>query len=103
MSADLIGEKNQVILEYQLNFDSMRQFYIKFNIEKKKPQKCKKCEMTHFWATKSLKGGHFFFLIKDEFFEDFDENMHKFLGQFLSKSPFCPTSETPSGRIQCNV
>ena len=77
----------------------MRQFYI--NIEKN-PQKCKKCEMTHFWATKSLKGGHFF-LIKGEFFEDFDENMHKFLGQFLSKSPFCPTSETPSGRIQCNV
>ena len=39
MSADLIGEKNQVILEYKLNFDSMRQFYIKFNIEKKKTLK----------------------------------------------------------------
>ena len=25
--------------------------------------------MTNFWATKSLKGGHFF-LIKDDFFED---------------------------------
>ena len=25
--------------------------------------------MTHFWVTKSLKGGHFF-LIKDDFFED---------------------------------
>ena len=25
--------------------------------------------MTHFWATKSLKGEHFF-LIKDNFFED---------------------------------
>ena len=25
--------------------------------------------MTHFWATKSLKGGHFF-QIKDDFFED---------------------------------
>ena len=29
----------------------------------------KKYEMTHFWTTKSLKGGHFF-LIKDDFFED---------------------------------
>ena len=25
--------------------------------------------MTHFWAIKSLKGGHFY-LIKDDFFED---------------------------------
>ena len=25
--------------------------------------------MTHFWATKSLKGGHFF-LIKDDIYED---------------------------------
>ena len=35
--------------------------------------------MTHFWATKSLKGWRFF-LIKDDFFEDlyFDLNIHKF-------------------------
>ena len=47
--------------------------------------------MTHFWATKSLKGGHFF-LIKDDFFEDlyFDLNIHKFLGPVLQKVHFAP-------------
>ena len=47
--------------------------------------------MTHFWTTKSLKGGHFF-LIKDDFFEDvyFDEDMHKFLGPILQKVYFAP-------------
>ena len=47
--------------------------------------------MTHFWATKSLKGGHFF-LIKDNFFEDlyFDKNIYKFLGPVLQKVHFAP-------------
>ena len=47
--------------------------------------------MTHFWATKSLKGGHFF-LIKDDFLEDlyFDYNIHKFLGPVLQKVHFAP-------------
>ena len=44
-------------LFYKLNFVSRRQFFINIG---KYPSKCKKCEMTHFWATKSLKGGHFF-------------------------------------------
>ena len=52
-------------LFYKLNFVSRRQFFINIG---KNPQKCKKCEMTHFWATKSLKGGHFF-LIKGDFFK----------------------------------
>ena len=45
-----------------------------------------KVQNVPFWATKSLKGGHFF-LIKDDFFEDlyFDQNMLKFLGLFLQK------------------
>ena len=45
--------------------------------------------MTHFWTTKSLKGGHFF-LIKDDFFEDvyFDYDMHKLLGPVLQKVHF---------------
>ena len=51
---------------YNLNFVSRRQFFINIG---KYPSKCKKCEMTHFWATKSLKGWHFF-LIEDDFFED---------------------------------
>ena len=49
---------------YKLYFVSSRQFFIKIG---KYPLKCKKCEMTHFWTTKSLKGGHFS-IIKD--FED---------------------------------
>ena len=53
-------------LFYTLNFVSRRQFFINIGIY---PSKCKKCEMTHFCTTKSIKGGHFF-LIKDDFFED---------------------------------
>ena len=47
--------------------------------------------MTNFWATESLKGGHYF-LIKDDFFEDlyFDQNIHKFLGPVLQKVHFAP-------------
>ena len=51
--------KRSYSLFYKLNFVSRRQFFI--NIWDY-PSKCKKCEMTHFWATKSLKGGHFFWL-----------------------------------------
>ena len=53
-------------LFYQLNFVSRRQFFINIG---KYPLKCKKCEMTHFWATQSLKGGDFY-LIKYDFLED---------------------------------
>ena len=47
--------------------------------------------MTHFWATKYLKGGHFF-LIEDDFFEDlyFDYNIHKFWGPVLQKVHYAP-------------
>ena len=51
---------------YKLNFVSRMQFFINIG---KYPLKCKKDEMTHFWTTQSLKGGHFS-LIKDDFFED---------------------------------
>ena len=50
-----------------------------------------KYEMTHFWTTQSLKGGHLF-LIKDDFFEYvyFDKDMHMFLGPVLQKVHFVP-------------
>ena len=54
-------------LFYKLNFVSRGAVFHK---HWKIPLKnAKKCEMTHFCATKSIKGGHFF-LIKDDFFED---------------------------------
>ena len=55
-------------LFYKLNFVSRRQFFMNIGKYPSKMQKVRS-EMTHFWATKSLKGGHFF-LIKDDFFED---------------------------------
>ena len=75
-------------LSYKLNFVSRRQFFI---IIGKYLSKCKKCEMTHFCTTKSLKGW-LFFLIIDDFFEDlhFVYNMHKFLGPVLQKVHFAP-------------
>ena len=51
-------------LFYKLNFVSRRQFFINIG---KYPLKCKKCELTHFCTTKSIKRGNFF-LIKDDFF-----------------------------------
>ena len=71
---------------YKLNFVSRRQFFI--NIGKNIPQKCKKCEMTNFCTTKSIK----VFLVKDYFFEDlyFVKNIHKFLGPVLQKVHLAP-------------
>ena len=53
-------------LFYKLNFVSRRQIFINIG---KYPSKMQKVQNDPFWATKSLKGLHFF-LIKDDFFED---------------------------------
>ena len=47
--------------------------------------------MTHFCTTKSIKGGHFFF-INDNLFEElyFFYNIHKFLGPVLQKVHLAP-------------
>ena len=63
------------------------------------PLKCKKHEMTQFFKRRAL------FPYKRRFLW----RRVLWLGHALvfrsnsTKSPFCPTSETPKGRIQCNV
>ena len=88
-------------LFYKLNFVSRRQFFI--NI-RKYPSKMQKVRNDPFLGNKIFKRRALF------------SDQRRFLWRLLLwlehsyvlrsssiKSPFCPTSETPSGRIQCYV
>ena len=87
-------------LFYKLNFVSRKQFFVNIG---KYPSKMQKMRNDLFLGNKILKKGTFFLL------KTISLKTCTLTRTFISfrssstKSPFCPTSETPSGRIQCYV
>ena len=88
-------------LFYKLNFVSRRQFFINIG---KYPSKMQKVRNDPFLGNKIFK--------RRALFSDYWRFLwrlvlwleHSYVFRSSStKSPFCPTSETPSGRIQCYV